>query len=89
MKRKFDGNIPFQAEDSNFPNPIAAFANGTKYVRISKRVAQEWILHQQTVIYQGKVRYLQIASTGIGTYMARLSPNELMCTQMVKSLTEG
>ena len=71
MNRQFDGTKNFDAKDSNYPMPLAALANGCSDVRISKCVAQEWIIHQQTVVYQSTVHYLILAYTGIGTYLVR------------------
>jgi hypothetical protein len=88
MNRKFDGTLSFAVQDSNYPAPLAALANGADNVRISKRVAQEWIIHQQSVIYQATVYYLEIAHTGIGTYLVRRAPRDWGQTQMVKGFLE-
>lgn len=88
MNRQFDGTKNFEAKDSNYPMPLAALANGCSDVRISKRVAQEWIIHQQTVVHQGTVHYLEMVYTGVGTYLVRRADRDWRLTQMVKAFIE-
>ena len=87
MSRQYDGSKDFGSNDSNYPMPITALNNGFA-VRVSKRVAQEWIIHQQTCTYQGTVHWLHIMSTGLGTYEVRRAPSEWRKTQMVKAFIE-
>lgn len=65
--RQFDHNQMLSAQDGDCPWPLAALQNGAK-VKVSKRVAQEWIMFQQTVTYQGTVYWLQIRPLGLGLF---------------------
>ncbi len=86
--RKFDGTKTFSAEDCDFVNPIAALNNGVHHVTVSKRVAQEWLMYQQTVTFQDTVYWLQILQIGLGLCEVRRRARENKKTILVKKFEE-
>lgn len=87
MNRKFEPNVKLGAQDSDYPFPLAALANGSM-VRVSKRVAKEWLMHQQTIVYQGTVHYLQMKDVGVGVFeVMRMPLNHWKFTALVKEFS--
>lgn len=74
MNRQFEPNVKLGAQDSDYPFPLAALANGSM-VRVSKRVAKEWLMHQQTIEYQGTVHHLQMKDIGLDIYEVMRLPS--------------
>lgn len=83
MNRKFEPNAKLGAQDSDYPFPLAALANGSK-VRVSKRVAKEWLMHQQTIVYQGTVHHLQMKDIGLGIYEVMRLPSNWHHSSVVR-----
>ena len=82
--RKFTKETTFSADECNYPYPFAALSNGSEDVRVSKKVAQEWLMYQETVLYQGVVHWLQIKFIGLGLYAVRRRAREKRETLLVE-----
>jgi hypothetical protein len=85
--RRFTTNSLCAVEDSNFPYPLIAIQNGC-VATVSKRVAQEWVMFQQTVPYQGGTYWLQICAIGLGLYEVKRRARENKKTVLVQKFEE-
>ena len=84
-ERRFVDNVVFAATESNYPYPLAALRNGAEDVRVNKQVAQEWLMFQESVVYQDVVYWLQIKPIGLGLYAVRRRPREKRGTFLVEA----
>lgn len=85
--RRFTTDSLYAVEDSSFPYPLIAIQNGC-VATVSKRVAQEWIMFQQTVTYQGETYWLQICAIGLGLYAVKRRAKENRKTILVQKFEE-
>jgi hypothetical protein len=83
--RKFTKERTFAADESNYPYPLSALANGADNVKVNKKVAQEWLMYQETTVYQGVVYWLQIKPIGLGLYGVRRRAKEHKETILVET----
>lgn len=71
-------------QDSNYTYPLAALSNNARDLRVVKKIAQEWLLMNQSVIFNGNVHYLQIKDLGLGICAVRLLPKRFKKTCLLK-----
>lgn len=72
-------------KQSNYVNPIEALSNNVSDLRVVKKLAQEWLLMNESVMYNGNVHHLQIKDLGLGICAVRLLPKRFTTTCLVKS----
>ena len=82
--RKFTKEAVFTATEANYPYPFAALQNGCEDVKVHKKVAQEWLMHQETVVYQGTVYWLQIKPWALNLYQVKRRARENKETILVQ-----
>lgn len=83
--RKFTKDTTLAANESNYPLPLVALLNGAENVTVCKKVAQEWLMYQETVTFQGTVYWLQIKPVGLGLYGVRRRAKENKETVLVEA----
>ena len=71
-------------KQSNYLNPIGALAHNISDLRVVKKLAQEWLLMNESVIYKGNVHHFQIKDLGLGICAVRLLPKRFTVTCLVK-----
>ena len=69
---------------SNYVNPIEALSNNVSDLRVVKKLAQEWLLMNESVVYNGNVHHFQIKDLGLGICAVRLLPKRFTVTCLVK-----
>lgn len=83
--RKFTEDTMLAANESNYPLPLVALCNGAENATVCKKVAQEWLMYQETVTFQGTVYWLQIKPVGLGLYGVRRRAKENRETVLVEA----
>jgi hypothetical protein len=71
-------------KQSNYVNPIEALSNNVHDLRVVKKLAQEWLLMNESVIYKGNLHHFQIKDLGLGICAIRLLPKRFTVTCLVK-----
>ena len=71
---------------SNYKIPIQALYSNVQDLRVTKKLAQEWLLMNESIIFKGNVRYLQIKDIGLGICEVQLLPKRFKTTCVVKKL---
>ena len=71
---------------SNYEIPIQALYSNVQDLRVTKKLAQEWLLMNESIIFKGNVRYLQIKDIGLGICEVQLLPKKFKTTCVVKEL---
>jgi hypothetical protein len=71
-------------KESNYDIPIQALYSDTQDVRVTKKIAQEWLLMNESIIFKGNVHHFQIKDLGLGICAVKLSPKRFKTTCMVK-----
>lgn len=71
-------------KNSNYEYPLAALNNNARDLRVVKKIAQEWLLMNQSAIFNGNVHFFQIKDLGLGICAVRLLPKRFKTTCLVK-----
>ena len=75
-------------KESNYDIPIQALYNNVTNLRVAKKLAQEWLLMNESIVFRGNVHHFQIKDLGLGVYAVQLLPKRFKRTQMVKELCQ-
>jgi hypothetical protein len=74
--------------ESNYDIPIHALYSNVSNLRIVKKLAQEWLLNNESIVFRGNVHHFQIKDLGLGIYAVQLLPKRFKNTVMVKELCQ-
>lgn len=88
LDRQFTEKKTFASNESNYPYPLTALRNGAGNVKICKKAAQEWLMHEETIIFQDTVYWLQIKPIGLGLYGVRRRAKENKETILVEAFED-
>ena len=75
-------------KESNYEIPRQALYSNVKNLRVSKKIAQEWLMMNESIVFRGNVHHFQIKDLGLGVCAVQLLPKRFKCTQMVKELCQ-
>jgi hypothetical protein len=76
MQTQFDPDIDYSAtNDCSHAYPFYALRNDCS-VNVSRKLAQQILMNDITVVRKGTVRYLQLKHIGLGIHEVRLLPAE-------------
>lgn len=76
MQNQFDPNVDYsKTNDCSHANPCIALRNECS-VKVSKKLAQQILMNDITIVRLGTVRYLQLKHIGLGIHEVRLLPAE-------------
>ena len=75
-------------KESNYEIPIQALYSNVQDLRVTKKLAQEWLLMNESVIFRGNVHHFQIKDLGLGICAVQLLPKRYIRTLMVKDLCQ-
>jgi len=70
-------------KESNYEIPIQALYSNVQDLRVTKKIAQEWLLMNESIIFRGNVHHFQIKDLGLGIYAVRLLPKSFKTTFVV------
>ena len=74
MTNQFNPDIDYSAtNDCSHAYPFYALRNDCS-VKVSKKLAQQILMNDITVVRKGTVRYLQLKHIGLGIHEVRLMP---------------
>ena len=75
-------------KESNYEIPIQALYLNVQDLRVTKKLAQEWLLMNESVIFEGNVHHFQIKNLGLGICAVKLAPKRFKTTRVVKDLCQ-